>query len=80
MSASAPEEERLGARLERAVREDLLFPVVNFGVFYDGRRYPKYQFHAHQFYEGMDRKLAKLLKHVDSCVSKHGADRVLLDE
>ena len=72
------DEEKLGRKLQLAMEEDLIDPVLQYNLYYLYGRQPKIRFPVEDFYEGLDYKVEKLLGHVDSCIQQYGRQRVLI--
>ena len=53
------------------------YPVFEFAYYYPlTGAYPKMQYYPNDFYLALDHKVARLLAHVDSCITEHGEDFV----
>jgi len=68
----------LGTRLQQALQQDNLAPVIQYNLYYLWGRWPKVRFMEENFYLGLDAKLERFWKHYDQCVLKHGQDAVLI--
>jgi hypothetical protein len=68
----------LSAQFEESAKRDVLFPLFQYNLYYPFlRRYPKVRFDPKEFYLGMDRKVTRLLGHVDSCIRMYSEETVL---
>lgn len=77
----ANETNRLGYLLRQALlaNEPEFFPLFHYGVYFsDISASEIIRFHPEQFFGGIDRRVALLLNHVNSCIVKHGESKVLL--
>lgn len=73
------ENETLGMKLKHAMESDILNPIMQYNLFYLYGRHPKIRFQTDDFYDGLDFKVSRFLEHVNSCISNHGEDRVLVE-
>jgi hypothetical protein len=77
---TADETNRLGYRLRQAMADSEYAPFFDSSVYYsNANREELVHFAADQFFTGMDIKVERLLKHVDTCIETHGEERVILD-
>ena len=73
------ENDTLGMKLKNAMESDILNPIMQYNLFYLYGRHPKIRFQIDDFFDGLDYKVSLFLEHVNSCISTHGEDRVLVD-
>jgi len=67
----------LGSELEKALREDQLFPVFHLNAYRERGRFDRIKFQLNNYYDGLDNRVRRLLRHVDQCINKFGEDVVL---